>query len=221
MCTGIEILGMLAGPVLSGVGSMIQQKEMEANQRRMAEARNNELRRVLTKNDELAQRSRETFDARRKASQGEQLEADQKKAEENRQTELTEAAQSTPAPAQNVALSGSAPTVVKSQMAKQMASAIGDAKEQAARLGKLGGYGDMWLNQGFADMQAGRDIAIDSNFAAGNLALLPYQQDIAENRAYKPISPIGGLLQGFGGMLSSYGGSGGMPKKSYTSYYGR
>src|SRR5690606_19123564 len=127
MCTGIELLGMLAGPVLSGVGSMIQQKEMEANQRRMAEARNNELRRVLTKNDELAQRSRETFDARRKASQGEQLEADQKKAEENRQTELTEVAQSTPAPAQNVALSGSAPTVVKSQMAKQMASAIGDA----------------------------------------------------------------------------------------------
>ena len=52
------------------------------------------------------------------------------------------------------------------------------------------------------------------------MALLPYQQDFAEQRATKPVSPLAGLLEGFGGMLGSVGGSGGMvPKKSYTSPY--
>lgn len=218
MCTGLEILGMVAGPALSAIGAGIQQRQIAANQRRMADARNQELRRTLAKNDELAERSRDIFDARRKATQQTEMEDAQKKAEEGRQVELEAAVEDTPAPAANVSLAGSAPTVVKSEIAKRMAEAVSGAREQARRLGTLGGYGDMWLGQGFENMQAGRDLAHNANFASGNMALLPYQQDIAEMRAYKPVSPIGGLLQGAGGLLSSYAGGGGaLPRRSYTS----
>lgn len=217
MCTGLELIGLIAGPVISGVGAAIQQRQMEANQRRMAEARNQELRRVLSKNDELAQRSREVFEARRRATEGQELDKAEQEAKEKRSQELETAAEQTPAPVADVPLAGSTPQVVQSDMAKRFQNAINQSKDQANKLGILSGYGDMWVNQGFADMQAGRDIGTYSNFASGNMALLPYQQDIAEMRAYKPISPIGGILQGVGGMLSSYGGGGGLPKRSYTS----
>lgn len=218
MCTGIELLGMLAGPVISGVGAAIQQSEIARNQRRMAEARNNELRRTLAKNDQLAERSREVFEARRRATEGPELDKAEQEAKEKRSQELEAAAEQTPAPAADVPLAGSTPQVVQSDMAKRFQNAINQSKDQASRLGILSGYGDMWLNQGFADMQAGRDLGTYSNFASGNMALLPYQQDIAETRAYRPISPIGGILQGVGGMLGSYaGGGGGIPKRRYTS----
>lgn len=217
MCTGLELIGLIAGPVMSGIGAAIQQREMARNQQRMAEARNNELRRTLAKNDALAERSREVFEARRRASEGPELDKAEQEAKEKRSQELQVAAEQTPAPAADIPLAGSTPQVVQSDIAKRFQNAINQSKDQADKLGILSGYGDMWLNQGFADAQAGRELGTYSNFASGNMALLPYQQDIAEMRAYKPISPIGGILQGVGGMLSSYGGGGGLPKRSYTS----
>lgn len=209
---------MLAAPVISGVGAAIQQREMAKNQQRMAEARNNELRRTLAKNDQLAERSRELFEARRRATEGPELDKAEQEAKEKRSQELEIAAEQTPAPAADVPLAGSTPQVVQSDMAKRFQNAISQSKDQAHKLSVLGGYGDMWLNQGFADTQAGRDLGTYSNFASGNMALLPYQQDFAETRAYKPISPLGGILQGVGGMIGSYaGGGGGVPKRSHSS----
>lgn len=214
MCTGLEILGA-AGAAASAIGTMIQQQQANANQVRMAEARNNELKRTLIKNDALAQQSRDTFNERTQKINAEEMAADQDQATQTREDAMTAAVDSAPQPAAEVALSGSAPAVVKSELAKRMSDAITSTKQSAARQAKLAGYGDSWLNQGFKDVEAGRDIAQDANFASGNMALLPYQQDIAEMRAYKPISPLGGLLQGFGSMVSSYAGSGGggVPKK--------
>jgi len=216
MCTGVELL-MLAGSGMGMVGSGIQQREANANQERMAEARNNELRRTLAKNDELAQKSREAFNERQQNTTADALAQDQEDATQKRDDTLQEAVAETPSPVANVSLSGSAPQVVQSELAGRMKEAMSDGKKQAQNLSKLNGYGDTWLNQGFADVETGRDIAQDANFASGNLAIMPYQQDIAETRAYKPISPLGGLLQGAGSMLGSYaGGSGGLPKKSLT-----
>jgi hypothetical protein len=65
---------------------------------------------------------------------------------------------------------------------------------------------------GFKDLQANRNISMAANFAAGNSALLPHQQDIAETRAYRPISPIGGILSGIGGVMGGMGGGGGMAR---------
>jgi hypothetical protein len=216
MCTGMEIAGLLIGPALSSVGSMIQASEQEANNRRMAEARNERLRNTMTKNDRLAEQSRAEFDARQRQSTTESIEGDRAQKTAERSDTLEQAVQEAPKESAGVSLSGSAPTIVKSELAKRMAAAMGQATDSAKAQAKLGGYGDTWLNQGFQDVTAGRNIGQNANFASGNLAILPHQQDIAEMRAYKPISPIGGLLQGFGSVLGSYGG-GGMPKKSYKS----
>lgn len=212
MCTGFEIAALL-GSGISAVGAGIQNSENEANQRRMAEARNEKLRGTLNKNDELAQDSREEFNKRRQNTTAEALEQDRADATQKRDDTLQQSVAESPAPAANVSLSGSAPEVVKSELAKRMQTAMSDGKAQAKNLSKLSGYGDTWLNQGFADVEAGRGIAQDANFASGNMAILPYQQDIAETRAYEPISPIGGLLQGAGSMLGSFGGGGAVPKK--------
>lgn len=215
MCTGMEIAAMVAGPLLGTAGGIIQQNEMQANNERMAEARNERLRNTLVKNDQLAKQSRAEFDARKQQIKPEETDKAQKEATQERQETLETAVPEAPVSAP---VSGSAPTVVKSELAKRMGEAMQGAKQQAKNLGALGGYGDMWLDQGFKDVTAGRGIAQDANFAAGNMAILPFQQDIAEMRAYKPISPLGGLLQGFGSGISSFAGGGGaLPKKSYRS----
>lgn len=220
MCTGMEIVGLLGGLASAG-GGMITANEQQKNAERQAKARNDELKRTMLKNDDLAKQSRETFNERTEKLKGDQMAEEQQAATDKRSESLETAVAETPVAADNVALSGSAPTVVKSELAKRMGAALEGSKTQAKAQAKLGGYGDSWLNQGFADVEAGRDINQQANFASGNLSILPHQQDIAEMRATKPISPIGGLLQGFGGALGSFAGSGGLtPKKKYTSPVG-
>lgn len=207
---------MLGSAALSAGGSMIQQSEAQANAKRQADARNEQLRTTLAKNDQLADQSRELFDARKKQIDPNQTSADEAKAKADRQAELTQAVDTAPTPsAGNASISGSAPTVVKSEIAKRVSSALDQARTDAKNQGTLGGYGDAWLNQGLADADVGRNLATNANFASGNMAILPYKQDIAEERAYKPISPIGGILQGLGSALGTYGG-GGLAKKSFT-----
>lgn len=217
MCTGLEIASLIAGPALSAVGGIIQQNEAQANAERQAEARNEKLRLTMAKNDDLAKQSRELFDARKKQIAPDQTKADEAKAKADRQAELANAVDTAPAPtAGNASISGSAPTVVKSELAKRVSSALDQAREDAKNQGTLSGYGDVWLNQGLADTAVGRDLGKNANFASGNLAILPYEQDIAEQRAYKPVSPIGGILQGLGSALGTYGG-GGLPTKTFTT----
>jgi len=212
MCTGFEILALASGAAGLG-GSLMGMKAEQDNMARMAEARNNELRRTLGKNDKLAEQSRDAYEKRVKDASAETMDAEQTKAVDTRQAAMDTAIDS--APAAEPTISGSAPSVVKSELAKRMADTIAGSKAQAARSAKLGGYGDSWLSQGMKDVEAGRDIGQAQNFAQGNMAILPYSQDFAEARAYKPASPVGALLQGLGSIGSSFAGSqaGGVAKK--------
>lgn len=213
MCTGMEIAALI-GTGLSTVGGMVQQNEAQANAERMAEARNKRLNMTLAKNDSLAEKSRDEFNQRKQNATKDAIDDTQEQKTQDRQDTLEQAITPATDAAEGISLSGSAPTVVKSELAKRMADVMGQSKESAKRLATLGGYGDTWLDQGFQDVDASRGINTNANFAQGNMSILPYQQDIAEMHARKPISPIGGLLQGFGSAMSSYGG-GGVPKASY------
>ncbi len=208
MCTGLELLGAVAGVA----GSAITANEQSKNAQRMAQARNDELKKHLLKNDSLAQESRQDFAQRNAEMANKGLEQDQQQQTQQREADMTAAVESTPAPEQmaieGASTSGSAPQVVRQEMARRIGDALTQSKEQAKASAKLGGFGDAWTQQCFKDVAANRDISVAANFAAGNSALLPHQQDIAETRAYKPISPIGGILSGFGGMLGSMGGGG-------------
>ncbi len=214
MCLGI--LAPLIGGLASAAGGMMTQQAADANAQAQADARNEMLRRTLAKNDPLAQKSRKTFDKDVNKYSEEKFADTQTNVTADRTAGLDAAVD--PVDVSAVPLSGAESPVVKADLAKKLLEVMDYGKSQAQKLGKIGGYGDTWLERGVKTANAGRKIGVNQNFTAGNLAILPYQQDIAELRAYQPISPIGGILQGLGGALSGAGGGGG--GGGYTSIYG-
>lgn len=217
MCTGLEFILPLIGAGLSAAGTAVTMNEQQKQAERQAEARNEELRRTLGKNDMLAQQSRDEYLRRQQDAKTNNM--DQKIQQKQRTKEAVQQIDTKPQTVADVPLAGDAPAVIKSDIAKKMSDALGRSKAEAAAQAKLGSFGDAWLNQGFKDQALGRDLSVNQDFANGNMALLPYQQDFAEFKATKPISPAGALLSGFGGLLSGFGGSSGsaLPKKTYTS----
>ncbi len=213
-------IGALAGPLIGGLLSVggtamtaaAQQKQAEA----AAEARNNVLRQTLLKNDKIASDSRNLFDKRRAEVEPEPMQAAQEEATADRTATLEASVQQAP---EEMSLSGSAPQVVQSELAKRMMSAVEKGKSEAQALGKVGGYGDTWFNQGIANTSTGRDLGVNQNFASGNMALLPYGQDLAEQAAYKPISPFGSILSGLGSAFGSASGGGFFTPSTYKPGY--
>ncbi len=199
-------LPVLLGAVLSGVGSMITASEQEANAKRQAKARNDKMELTLGRNDQIAQHSKETLDRRLGKITPDAVAKDQKGQTAQRTAQVQAQVADPNASAGAIPLAGDAPDVVKSALATKMLDVFKQGKSRAQALGTLGGYGDQWMDQGFANAGMGRNQSIDNNFMQGNLSILPAQQDVAERNAYKPISPIGGILSGLGGMFSGGGG---------------
>ena len=177
-----------------------------------ADARNRVLQQTLLKNDKIAADSRNLFDKRRSEVEPEPMAEAMADAEATRTATIESSV--TPMTPEDVPLSGSAPSVVHSALAKRMLEAVDKGKSEAKALGKVGGYGDTWFNQGVANTATGRDLGVNQNFASGNMALLPYGQDLAEQAAYKPISPFGSILMGLGSAFGSASGGGFFTPKS-------
>jgi hypothetical protein len=216
MC--LSVLAPLLGGVASAAGGMMTQQAADANAQAQADARNEMLRRTMAENDPLAEESRKFFDKDVKKYNEKKFAKTQTNATADR-TEGLEAAVG-PVDTSVMPLSGSESPVVREELAKELLKVMDYGTSQAQKLGKIGGYGDTWLERGVKTANTGRKIGINQNFAAGNLAILPYQQDIAELRAYQPISPMGGILQGLGGALGGMGGGGGGGGYSAPSIYG-
>lgn len=216
MC--FQLLLPLVSAGLSAAGSIMQQKEARKQAERQAQARNDEMNKTLAANDVLAKDARDIYQQVEDKAQPAQQEQRQAEATQDRTETLQNAVSDAP---KSAPLAGSTPQVVQSEIAKRMSDTVAEGKASAQRLGKVGGYGSALFNQGLENNSAGRDIGIKSGFAAQNLSLLPYKQDFAEYKAYKPQSPLGGILMGLGGALGSYAGgnSGGVPKTNYISPY--
>ena len=204
MCTGAELLLPLLGTGLSFVGNSIQQKQLAAQAKARVDARNRVLASTLGKNDILADQARAIFDTRLQEVQPEEFDNTQAEVTEDRTAILASSVRA-PQP-EDIPLSGSAPAVVKSEIAKQMLATFETAQGRARQLGKLGGFGDAFFQQGLSNQEAGNQISIPNNFARGNLGILPHLQDFAEVAATKPISPIGGILAGLGNTLGTFAG---------------
>jgi hypothetical protein len=210
MCTGLEpaliasLVTAAAGSGISAYGAKKTADEQSENAARTANARNAELARLNDVargglNDRLAQQSRDIYSKREADIQD--LPKRQAEVTDDRTAGLEAAVES--APQAEVPISGSAPEVVKTEVAKRMLDAMQSGKERARSLGTLGGYNDLWVDQGFANTGAGRDIGVTQNKLAGNLALLPFSQQYAEANAYRPPSALGGVMQGAGNFLAS------------------
>lgn len=224
MCFGLEAawLAPLLGAGLSVAGTAISQNEQQQMAQDQADARNEALRATLLKNDKLARDSRDTFAKRLNKGDKETVDQQNKNAGKDRSQDLQASVEKTAEmdALQGASLSGSAPDIVGSDLASRMQGVLAEGKDQAKALGKLGAYGDSWLKQGFLDTQAGRDIGVTTNKAAGNSSIMPYAQDFAEMQATHPLSPIGSILSGLGGAIGSWGGSQSsavVPRKTYTT----
>lgn len=211
MCFGAEAAWVpaLIGSVLSGVGTVVTTSEANKNAKRQAKARNDVLNSTLAKNEKIADQSRAQFDQTNKRLSDQNAQEVQDKAQADRTATLETAITPTNASVEAIPTTGSAPAVVQSEIAQKMLDVFSKSKADAKNLGKLSSYGDSWFQQGLDQNAANRDIGVLADRAAGNTAIMPYSQDFAQQRAYRPVSPIGGILQGIGGMLGSMGGGGG------------
>lgn len=201
---GGGILSLLGGTAMSVIGQILDQREADANARRRVEARNQALTNTLRMNSKYGDESRRVLDDRLRGVQPDNMAAQQQSLTNTRMADNVAAVTDTPAPE----LAGSAPEVVQSEVAKRMQDVMNAGRQEARTLGKLGGYGDATFRGGLQTAGAGRDIGVQQGFISGNMALLPHRQDIAELRAYRPMSGVGSILKGFGSMLGSAGGGG-------------
>jgi hypothetical protein len=210
MCTGLEpaviaALVSAAGSAVAAGGTMYASNEASKNAERAAAARNKVMDDTLKRTSDLAKDSRDIYKQREAQIAPEAAAASAEDATAAR-TATLEGAIPDSAP-EAVPISGSAPTVVKSEIAQKLLDATGEAKSQARALGKVGGYGDAWFNQGLESGNTERNMSIPQNFIQGELGLMPYSQDFAEYRAYKPSSGIGEIMTGAGNVLASAGGA--------------
>ncbi|BAQ16107.1 hypothetical protein [Methyloceanibacter caenitepidi] len=207
MCTGIELAALaslattVVGSGVSAYGAHRAGQERDANAAREAAARNAELEDVLRRNRKIADESRDLYTKREEAIAPKNTKRAQEEATQDRTNILTDAISGP----EEVPISGSAPEVVKTDLAKRLGEAVSGAKEEAKALGKVGSYGDFWFNQGLADTELGRGIETRSNFQQGNLNLLPYSSDLAAFQTYKPSTGIGEAMMAAGPALGQAG----------------
>lgn len=205
MCIGPELLlPMVIGGALSAGGKMVEQGEQTANAERVSRSRNAVLADTLMKNDRISDETRGSFNANQQTYTPENVNVRQGDEEAKRITS-GEAAVALP---EALPTSADAPDIVQGATAKRMSETLAKGKERVKAQAKLGAFGDQWFKAGLGTDQAGRDIAVKAGFANQNLALMPHLQDFAENKAYQPISPLGGLLMGAGNAVGSAAGSG-------------
>jgi hypothetical protein len=86
-----------------------------------------------------------------------------------------------------VALRTNAPNFVTNEIDKKVSEARDLARNSGLRMAKMGSYGDTWQqnNRGIAD--TAHKVDTTNTIAKGNMALVPYAQDLTEFQVRKPI----------------------------------
>lgn len=208
---GWETAALLAASAaLSAGGQMIASNEANRNAQAQANARMQALREHQAKQRQFADDNYKVMDARL----AEDYSGD---AAKNQLDEATEARTETimnnmPEATTDVAISGTAPDIVKTEIAGRMADAFKSATDKARTLGQLGGYGDQWFNNNIGLMDSSRKIDTTNSFARQEAALLPSYQSLAEYQAFKPSSGVGQIMYGLGQIGASAAGAGAFKK---------
>lgn len=195
---GMNVLGGLMGR--SDAASMAKDKAI---------ARNAALTRSLEKQAQYAAENRGNFDTRMTdyapGAQDKALTGAQ-----DARTATSIGAITAPTDASEMGFSKSAPDVVRSEYAKRMLGAYQYATDRAKASGKLGGYGDTWLDNNVGIADTGRRIGTVNNFSQAENAMLPAQMDLAEQSVTRRPSMWGPILQTGGMLLAGSGARGGL-----------
>lgn len=97
---------------------------------------------------------------------------------------------------------------VKGTIAKRMLDAYQRATDVAKMRSRPGAYSDVWADNGAGIADSGRRIDTVNNFARGDAALIPMEQDLAAYVYASPTSSNGSTLSSLGNLLAGIGGSG-------------
>jgi hypothetical protein len=196
---------LLAGTGASIGGGILGRNDALANAQRAAEARNAVLAANIAKQQGFYDTNKGTFDANMsnyaQPAQAQQLQT----AQDTRSAANT--GNMTQVDPNSILTQADGSPAVKSEIVKRMLGTFNMATDRAKSMGKLGGYGDSWLQNQFGNLQADRDIGVTNSFAEGRKALLGPEQDAASAAAYQPPSIWGSLLSGAGSIASAFGGS--------------
>lgn len=214
MCDPITLF--LIGTAVSAGGNIISSNQAEENAAAMAAARNAQLADTLRRNDELAARSRALFQERADSYAPPVVRRNLEEAQDRRSQAM--AGSQVEFDIADAPISGNAPKVVKSEIAKRMLDVFKQGEAQASASGRLGGYGDFFHQQGLDDTGANDKLDLLANRAQGNLNILPHLQDFAQIEAHEGPSTFGQILEGGGRLISSAAGAGFNPSSFFSPF---
>jgi len=199
----------LIGMAVSAAGSVMNAKNASDNQNAMIKARNDATEANFAQQDVIGKHAQEVFANtlggfdRTKQTAGLGAAQGKREAAVTGNTGASQTNEYAPAP-------GSAPQVVKSDIARKIGEAVQAGRSRGLAFSKLAGQQDVNLGNSI-DLGRSRGVlGQDSSFAGGIANLLPLQQGAAANNAYRNPSMLGDMLK-LGGMgASMYGGATGL-----------
>jgi hypothetical protein len=209
MCFDPISLSLLAASTAASVGGgMIENNEAQRNMNAQADARNQVLDAFLKKQSGYQDQNTATFNKQADTMTADENAKSQTAAVDNRNQAIDRATGGQPASAEAIPLSGSAPSIVKQEIAKRVGDAFAAATDNVKKQAKAASYGDVFQKNNIGIQQAGNDIGTTNTFARDDAALLPARQDLAATAAYKAPSGWGTVLKGLGTVGSLAAGSG-------------
>jgi hypothetical protein len=224
MCDPVTAALMAAGTAASVGGGLVARNEGVKNNSRIAAARNQELRDMMTRQSQLEQGNRDAVNKTLTKFQQPAQDAALANATNTRTNDAVGNITPVSTATSEVPLAGNEPQVIKSAMASRMADAFGKSTDLARARAKLGSYGDTLGANNREVGAAGRIVDTGNNFSRQEAALLPARQDLAGYIASKPPSGIGETIQALGQLAGSAAGArggGGAPRAGLdvSSFY--
>lgn len=205
MCNpALAIAAVSAG--LSIGGQVMQGQQQHANQAAAINAQNDATRQAIAKQDQYQKQSSAVLD-NELTNYTPQAQADTLAGAQTAATNAVQ--QNTPTAAQFGSLTtDNAPKVIQNDSDTSIASRIGKAAGYAANAGNLSGYSGANSDLARGRKDAANQIGTIGGFSGVQAGLLPGAQAAAVQNAYKPPSPLGGLMSTLGGAGLNLAGSG-------------
>ncbi len=108
----------------------------------------------------------------------------------------------------DIPTAGSAPQVVRDNLAKELNRSLGEGKDFATRLARLGAPGENQLTNSFGLLRGAQDQDRLGSFSRGSSNILPLEFQAA-NRRGDSLSTLGSVLGSLGSVTSGIAATGG------------
>lgn len=192
MCVDPVSLALLGAGLAATAGSTALQSSAAGD---VASARNKALRQEMARQDAYRKQALQAFDQSLASQEKPAQETQKQQVEQQRQTQLADTVK---AASEYAPTTGSAPTIVNTEIARKLHQALTAGKQTAAQLARLGAFNDQQFANRVALNDTANRIGMYGDFARGSANTLPYELNAAAQE--------GAGKAGFGDILSAAGG---------------